>query len=124
MAFLALQPRRGASHTPSQKTVLTVLSRHQGPSIPQGSGPTSSQVLKTHITEHLVPRVSPVLSRIRQEAAEKEAALAVEAETRERERALRAEQDRAFEAARRKDTDRILQKRAADAAAEIGRAHV
>ncbi|PIL27153.1 hypothetical protein GSI_10294 [Ganoderma sinense ZZ0214-1] len=84
---------------------MTILSRHQGPSIPSTSGPTAAQTLVTHLNESLLPRVTPFLNNLRAEAAE-----------RERERALRAEQDLAFEAARRKDTDRILQKRAADAA--------
>lgn len=78
---------------------MTILSRHQGPSIPSTSGPTAAQTLVAHLEEHLLPRVTPFLAKLRAEAAE-----------RERERALRAEQDRAFEESRRKDAERIQQR--------------
>lgn len=111
VAFLALQPRRGPSSS-SQKASLTVLSRHQGPSIPLASGPTSPRVLTTHLTEQLLPRVTPVLGRIRAQVSEREAVLAVAARERERERALRAEQDRAFAESARRDKERIERKMA------------
>ena len=76
--------------------MLTILSRHQGPSIPSTSAPTAAQTLSTHLTEQLLPRVTPFLSKLRAQAAE-----------RERERQLRAEQDRAFEESRRRDRERI-----------------
>ncbi|KAI1792217.1 hypothetical protein LXA43DRAFT_1007112 [Ganoderma leucocontextum] len=106
VAFIALQPRRAPGSSSAPAPTMTILSRHQGTSIPSTSAPTAAQTLVTHLKEQLFPRVTPFLNKLRVEAAE-----------RERERALRAEQDLAFEAARRKDTDRILQKRAADAAA-------
>ena len=106
VAFIALQPRRAPGSSSAPAPTMTILSRHQGSSIPSTSAPTAAQTLVTHLNENLLPRVTPFLNTLRAEAAE-----------RDRERALRAEQDLAFEAARRKDTDRILQKRAADAAA-------
>ncbi|KAM5543848.1 hypothetical protein V8D89_002465 [Ganoderma adspersum] len=106
VAFIALQPRRAPGTSSAPAPTMTILSRHQGSSIPSTSAPTAAQTLVAHLNDNLLPRVTPFLNTLRAEAAE-----------RERERALRAEQDLAFEAARRKDTDRILQKRAADAAA-------
>ena len=79
---------------------MTVLSRHQGPSIPSTSAPTAAQTLVAHLNDQLLPRVNPFLGKLRLEAAE-----------RERERALRAEQDRAFEESRRKDAERIEARR-------------
>ncbi|CDO76399.1 hypothetical protein BN946_scf184937.g13 [Trametes cinnabarina] len=99
VAFIALQPRRApASVTPSAP-IMTILSRHQGPCIPSTSAPTAAQTLVTHLTEHLLPRVNPFLSKLRAQEAE-----------RERERALRAEQDRAFEESRRRDAERAEQR--------------
>ncbi|TBU28177.1 hypothetical protein BD311DRAFT_664028 [Dichomitus squalens] len=107
IAFIALQPRRAPGSSSAPAPTMTILSRHQGPSIPSTSAPTAAQTLVIHLNEQLLPRVTPFLNKLRLEAAE-----------RERERALRAEQDRAFEESRRKDAERILQKRAADAAAQ------
>lgn len=84
---------------------MTILSRHQGPSIPSTSAPTAAQTLVNHLDEHLLPRVNPFLAKLRAQAAE-----------RERERALRAEQDRAFEDSRKKDAERIQQRRSEERA--------
>ncbi|KAI0777964.1 hypothetical protein BC629DRAFT_1524371 [Irpex lacteus] len=94
----------------SQSSVLTVLSRHQGPSIPAASGPTSAQTLVKHLNEQLIPRVSPYLAGLRRQAADRETARLVEQQARQRERALRAEQDRAFEETARRDKERIERK--------------
>ncbi|KZT70698.1 hypothetical protein DAEQUDRAFT_688992 [Daedalea quercina L-15889] len=96
IAFMALQQRRVVGSGSSASPTLTVLSRHQGPSIPSTSAPTAAQTLITHLTEQLFPRVTPFLAKVRSQAAE-----------REHERQLRAEQDRAFEESRRKDKERI-----------------
>ncbi|EPS97134.1 hypothetical protein FOMPIDRAFT_110679 [Fomitopsis schrenkii] len=96
VAFIALQQRRLGGSGSSTSPVLTVLSRHQGPSIPSTSAPTAPQTLSTHLTEQLLPRVTPFLGKLRAQAAE-----------REHERQLRAEQDRAFEESRRRDRERI-----------------
>ncbi len=109
VAFIALQSRRLSTQT-SQSSVLTVLSRHQGPSIPAASGPTSAQTLVKHLTEQLIPRVSPYLAGLRRQAADRETARLVEQQARQRERALRAEQDRAFEETARRDKERIERK--------------
>ncbi|TFK68044.1 hypothetical protein BDN72DRAFT_62871 [Pluteus cervinus] len=99
VAFVALQPRRVGSGSASNRSqappVLTVLSRHQGPSIPAG-GPTSAQTLLDHLERQVMPRVTPFLERIRQQQRE-----------RERDRQLREEQDRAFQDAARRDKERI-----------------
>ncbi|OSC98843.1 hypothetical protein PYCCODRAFT_1374324 [Trametes coccinea BRFM310] len=99
VAFIALQPRRApAAATPPAPT-MTILSRHQGPCIPSTSAPTAAQTLVTHLTENLLPRVNPFLDKLRAQEAE-----------RDRERALRAEQDRAFEESRRRDAERAEQR--------------
>jgi FAS-associated factor 2 len=116
VAFIALQARRSSST--SQSPVLTVLSRHQGPSIPSATAPTSARALVTHLQEHLLPRVTPYLTRVRTQATEREAVLAVASRERERERALRAEQDRAFEESARKDRERIERRRAEEREAQ------
>ncbi|KAJ6567659.1 hypothetical protein DFH09DRAFT_1261410 [Mycena vulgaris] len=95
VAFLALQPRRTprpASSSGSSPPTLTVLSRHQGPP----SGPTSPATLAAHLETQLLPRVTPFLARLR--AAQHTAAA---------DRALRAEQDRAFRETAARDTARI-----------------
>ncbi|KAL0958889.1 hypothetical protein HGRIS_014208 [Hohenbuehelia grisea] len=101
VAFIALQPRRNISlsdtRTSSTTTtpLLTVLSRHQGRCLP-ASAPTSATSLCSHLDAQLFPRVLPFLERIR--TAERE---------RVHDRQLRAEQDRAFHEAARRDKDRI-----------------
>ncbi|RDB26785.1 UBX domain-containing protein 3 [Hypsizygus marmoreus] len=99
VAFLALQPRRNPLSSSSSRTAasppsLTVLSRHQGPSI--SGGPTSAQTLSQHLTNQVLPRVTPYLERMH--TAQRE---------RERDRLLREEQDRAFRDSARRDRERI-----------------
>ncbi|EMD32464.1 hypothetical protein CERSUDRAFT_118799 [Gelatoporia subvermispora B] len=107
VAFIALQPRRTPGNNSSSTPTDTILSRHQGPSIPSTSGPTAAQTLVTHLSEQLLPRVTPFLARLRTQAVEKERERASQTTARERERALRAEQDRAFEESKRRDAERI-----------------
>jgi FAS-associated factor 2 len=97
VAFLALQPRRSPNSTSrsSPSPSLTVLSRHQGPSIPS-TAPTSAATLIDHLQRQLLPRVTPFLERIRNTQRD-----------RERERLLREEQDRAFQDSARRDREKI-----------------
>lgn len=119
VAFIALQARRNNSGSNGpQSPVLTILSRHQGPSIPETTAPTSARALVTHLQEQLLPRVGPYLTRVRSQAAERDAVLAVAARERERERALRTEQDRAFEESARRDREKIERRRAEQEEAE------
>jgi len=106
VAFLALQPRRtvGASARNSSPPSLTVLSRHQGKSVPS-TAPTSARTLVEHLETQVLPRVSSYLEQLR--AAQRE---------RERDRELREEQDRAFHDAARRDVERIQGKIAAEKA--------
>lgn len=99
VAFIALQPRRAPASAAPPAPTMTILSRHQGPSIPSTSAPTAAQTLVKHLTEQLLPRVNPFLTQLRIQEAE-----------RERERALRAEQDRAFDESRRRDAERLQQR--------------
>ena len=75
--------------------MLTVLSRHHGPSVPE-SGSTSAQTLMQHLEHQLLPRVNPFLVRYRSQLEE-----------RERDRALREQQDRAFQESAQRDRERI-----------------
>ncbi|KAI0828539.1 hypothetical protein BC628DRAFT_75680 [Trametes gibbosa] len=99
VAFISLQPRRAPASVAPPAPTMTILSRHQGPSIPSTSAPTAAETLVRHLAENLLPRVNPFLVKLRTQEAE-----------RERERALRAEQDRAFEESRRRDAERIQQR--------------
>ncbi|KAL0568402.1 UBX domain-containing protein 10 [Marasmius crinis-equi] len=107
VAFVGLQPARNSSSSSSNSTAsptLSILSRHQG------AAATTAEALCTHLTETLLPRVQPYLARIKtsREAAEREKDY--EEQARQAERALRAQQDRAFEESARRDRDRILAK--------------
>ena len=99
VAFVALQPRRSPSgNSGNQNTsspTLTILSRHQGRSVPS-SGPTSAPSLVTHLERHVLPRVMPFLDVLK--AAERE---------RQLERQLREDQDRAYRESARRDRERI-----------------
>ncbi|KAF8123034.1 hypothetical protein EV363DRAFT_1300798 [Boletus edulis] len=98
IAFMALQPRRNHSSTSSSSTstpVVTVLSRHYGPSIPE-AGPTSAQKLVHHLEHQLLPRVNPFLTRFRSQLEE-----------REQDRIIREQQDRAFQESAERDRERI-----------------
>jgi len=99
IAFVALQPRRSPSgNTGIQNTsspTLTILSRHQGRSVPS-SGPTSAASLVSHLERQVLPRVMPFLDVLK--AAERE---------RQLERRLREEQDKAYKESARRDKERI-----------------
>lgn len=75
--------------------MLTVLSRHHGPAIPE-SGPTSAHTLMHHLEHQLLPRVSPFLTRFKSQLQE-----------RERDRIIREQQDRAFQESAERDRERI-----------------
>ncbi|TFK78398.1 hypothetical protein K466DRAFT_668456 [Polyporus arcularius HHB13444] len=106
VAFIALQPRRAPASSAPPAPMMTILSRHQGPSIPSTSAPTAAQTLVAHLNEHLLPRVNPFLDKLRAQATE-----------RDRERKLREEQDRAFAELARKDAERIEKRRQQERAA-------
>ncbi|KAF8581450.1 UBX-domain-containing protein [Ramaria rubella] len=98
VAFISLQPRaRPSSSSPSTSNhSLAILSRH--------SGKTTAATLVTHITDTLLPRMTPFLSRLQ-----------AQARARETDRLLRQEQDSAFRASERADAERILRRRAEEA---------
>ena len=91
VAFLSLYARRDGPDA------LTVITRHSGPS----SSFTSANALCGHITGTVLPRVAPVLNRKRGEQR-----------SRDYERRLREEQDRAYADSQRKDYERIVKHRA------------
>ncbi|KAH0828611.1 hypothetical protein J3R83DRAFT_2941 [Lanmaoa asiatica] len=97
VAFIALQPRRNhlSSSSSTSTPVLTILSRHHGPSVPD-SGPTSAQTLTHHVEHQLLPRVSPFLTRFKSQLQE-----------REKDRIIREQQDRAFQESAQRDRERI-----------------
>ncbi|KAF8876651.1 hypothetical protein BD779DRAFT_1475549 [Infundibulicybe gibba] len=106
VAFIALQPRRAPvsarDTSTSSPPTLTVLSRHQGRSVP-ASAPTSSSTLVGHLETTLLPRVTPFLMRVRtQREKERRERERVE-EERAREREWRREQERGYEEAKRRD---------------------
>jgi len=103
VAFVSLHPvpthlGSGSSRSGSGPR-LTVLSRHEGPP----ATTTSATTLQAHITTSLLPRVTPLLSRLRSERW-----------NRAQERSLRDEQDRAFEEAATKDKERVQAKQQAE----------
>jgi FAS-associated factor 2 len=89
--FLSLYARRDGPDA------LTVITRHSGPP----SSITSADTLSEHIVNTVLPRVAPVLNRKR-----------AEQQSREYERRLRQEQDRAYADSERKDYERIVKRRA------------
>ncbi|KAK2460003.1 hypothetical protein APHAL10511_008009 [Amanita phalloides] len=99
VAFVALQPRRSPSGNTNVQNnsspTLTILSRHQGRSVPSSS-PTSAVSLVSHLERHVLPRVMPFLDVLK--AAERE---------RQLERRLREEQDRAYKESAKRDKERI-----------------
>lgn len=105
VAFIALHPvpqQPGGSSATRSGPRLTVLSRHEG----TPSSKTSASTLTTHITTSLLPRVTPLLTRLRTERWE-----------REQERRIREEQDRAFAEAAARDKERVLKRQAEERAA-------
>lgn len=75
---------------------LSIITRHSGPS----STYTSATALCGHITNTVVPRVAPVLNRKR-----------AEIQSRNYERQLREDQDRAFAESQARDYERIMKRR-------------
>ncbi len=100
VAFIALQPPRPASRTSagssSSSPRAAILSRLEG----SPSSATSAASIASHISDVLLPRTRSYLDRLR-----------AEKRRREMERELRAEQDRAYQEASRRDAERITQKR-------------
>jgi FAS-associated factor 2 len=76
---------------------MTVISRLEGSPLTT----TSASTIVTHLTTIVLPRVAPYFNRLRAQTASRNA-----------DRLLRAEQDRAYDEAGRKDTERVLKKRA------------
>lgn len=94
LTFISLLPSsRGGSSSSSSAMKLSVLSRHEGPTV------TASE-LTTHLEQSIVPRTTAILNRIQRETRQ-----------REDERRLRLQQDRAFENAQTRDVARILKLR-------------
>lgn len=95
VAFISLQPRVRPSSTSPSNPSLAVLSRHSG---------CTAETLITHIVDTLLPRMTPFLSRLQ-----------AQSRARETDRLLRLEQDNAFHASERADSERILRRRAEEA---------
>ena len=95
VAFAALQPQRApASGTSSSSSpTMTILSRHAGIEA------TTTEKLLSHLTDALIPRVKPLLDRLKGDERR-----------REQERFMRAEQDRAYREAMNRDRERIERK--------------
>ncbi|KAF8314993.1 hypothetical protein DL93DRAFT_2079643 [Clavulina sp. PMI_390] len=107
VAFVSLHPvpQNMANSASNRTPKLTVLSRHEG------LAKTTAPTLTTYISATLLPRVTPLLTRLRTERWE-----------RAQERKLREEQDRAFAEAAARDRERTLKKQAEErAAAEAAR---
>lgn len=96
VAFVALQPRRSRSRG-AVVAHPAVLSRLEG----SPHSVLSAQSICTHIQEVLLPRTSTYLGQLRGERHH-----------REMERQLKADQDRAYEEASRRDQERVLARRA------------
>ncbi|GAA93846.1 uncharacterized protein L969DRAFT_84703 [Mixia osmundae IAM 14324] len=98
IAFVALQPVREPNVSSRTSTsAMSVISRLSGPP----GTLTSANAITTHITNTLIPRTDAYLTRLRGEKRQ-----------REEERKLRAEQDRAYEEAGRRDRERVQAKQA------------
>ncbi|KAG7090332.1 hypothetical protein E1B28_009451 [Marasmius oreades] len=114
VAFVGLQPSRStrphlnsnssSTSDPITQSTLSILSRHQGLSS------TTPEALCTHLTETLLPRVSPYLERVRSSRAVAEREKERQEEVRRSERMMREQQDHAFEESARRDRERILKK--------------
>ncbi|KAG8761378.1 hypothetical protein FRC14_004783 [Serendipita sp. 396] len=91
--FVAFSSLYGRPHGPDR---MSVISRHSG----SPTSITSAETLTGHLTNLVLPRVAPVLRR-------KQA----ETQSREYERRLREEQDRAYAEAQHKDYERIMKRR-------------
>jgi FAS-associated factor 2 len=94
LTFISLLPSsRGSGSSSSGSMKLSVLSRHEGPTV-------TAAELTTHLEQSIVPRTTAILNRIQRETRQ-----------REEERRLRQEQDRAFEDSQTRDVARILKLR-------------
>ncbi|EPQ28534.1 uncharacterized protein PFL1_03838 [Pseudozyma flocculosa PF-1] len=103
VAFIALQPARAARRAASSQSGASsssprpaVLSRLEGSPMTA----TSAQSISSHIADVLLPRTRTYLDRLRSEKRRREI-----------ERELKAEQDRAYEEASRRDAERVARKR-------------
>lgn len=92
IAFLALQPSSSPVSTSSPR--MAIITRLEGPTA------CAAPAVLAHLTTIVLPRVSPFLARLRAQAASRDA-----------ERRIREEQDRAYRAAALKDTERVLKVR-------------
>lgn len=99
IAFLSVQPMQPSRLTGSTPTATTgrmsVFSRLEGLQA------TSQTALESHITDTVLPRLSPFLGRLRTQKRE-----------REMQRLLREEQDRAYAETSKRDLDRVRAKEA------------
>lgn len=94
LTFISLLPSsRGSGSSSSSALKLSVLSRHEGPTV-------TAAELTTHLEQSIVPRTTAILNRIQRETRQ-----------RDEERRLRQEQDRAFEDSQTRDVARILKLR-------------
>lgn len=99
VAFIALQPPRTSSRhaaSSSSSPRAAILSRLEG----SPASATSAGMIASHISDVLLPRTRTYLDRLR-----------AEKRRREMERQLRADQDRAYQEASRRDAERITRKR-------------
>ncbi|KAI5475460.1 hypothetical protein MNV49_001351 [Pseudohyphozyma bogoriensis] len=92
VAFIALQPTSRSSSTPK----MTTISRLDGSPL----STTSANSILAHLTNVVIPRVDPYLSRLRRDE-----------EGRRAERAIREEQDRLVAENAKRDEERVLAKR-------------
>lgn len=93
IAFIALQPPSGTS---SSTPRMTVISRLEGSPLTTTSAPH----ILSHLSTFVLPRVNPFLARLRGQESVRRA-----------ERQLREEQDRAYNVAAARDTERVLKMR-------------
>lgn len=98
ISLLPLSPSRSSSSSTTLK--LSVLSRHEGPTV-------TAADLCTHLEQSIVPRTQAILERVQRETRQ-----------REEERRLRQEQDRAFQHSQDRDVARIMKIREEKAAQE------
>ncbi|KAG9000856.1 hypothetical protein FRB90_011725 [Tulasnella sp. 427] len=99
VGFIALHPRSGSrtSSGPSAPPQLCVLSRHEG----SPTSLTSATTLHNHITNTLLPRITPILTRVKNEIR-----------LRKQEQELIAQQDRAYKEAERRDREKVERRQA------------
>ncbi|KAM0748068.1 hypothetical protein T439DRAFT_304402 [Meredithblackwellia eburnea MCA 4105] len=97
VSFVSLQPvSRSPNGSSSSTPRMAPLHRHEGSPLNQ----TSAQTILSSLSNVVIPRASPYLSRLAQQEAARQA-----------ERRIREEQDRAYERNVKADTERVLKKR-------------